>query len=307
MPIYDQTFRRYTGPRNLRALWWPVTWFTFRPILKRKLVWILLVGFVLYLGAISLGFFASAKMGEFIYERQSREAARAIRREGIRMFGSDISLGTILYSVMQPLKMLLWLLVLVAGSGCISSDRRHNALPLYFSRPLKPWQYTFGKILGVAIMPLAAMLITQWVAGLQYIAWYYPFSALFTEIPTFLSAGVYAIILCGFIATVMASVSSMARSSRVAGVGFLVFFVLLENIVPLLAKTAGNTDLLALSPLHATDVIGRTLLAPDLHEISSSVETGKLSIQLAVIAVAAYSALFLYALRRNLRVVEVVK
>ncbi len=307
MPIYDQTFRRYTGTRHLQALWWPVTWYTFKPILKRKLVWILMVGFLLYLGAISVGFFATAKLGEFIKGDQSEEAMRAIRREGVRMFGADISLGTVLYSVMQPLKMLLWLLVLVAGAGAISSDRRHNALPLYFSRPLKPWHYTVGKILGVAILPLGAMLFTQWFVGLQYIAWYFPFSAFFTELPTFVMAAIYVVVLCGFIATVMASFSSMARSARVAGVAFLIFFVLLERLVPLLARSTDMWEMLSLSPLHSLDVIGQALLQPNLNEISSSVFTGGLSLPYSIMSVAGYTALFLYVLRKNLRVVEVVK
>lgn len=307
MPIYDQTFRRYTGSRHLQALWWPVTWFTVRPILKRKLVWVMMVFFLLYLVAISVGFFASAKLGEHLRGEASEEAMRAMRREGVRVFGKDVTLGTILYSVMQPLKGLLWLLVLVAGAGSISSDRRHNALPLYFSRPLKPWQYTLGKILGVAAMPLAAMLLTQWIIGLQYIAWYFPFSAFFTELPTFAMAAIYVIILCGFIATVMASISSMARSARVAGVAFLVFFVLLERMVPLLSTSSGMWDLLSLSPLHSMDVIGRSLLNPDLGEISSSVETGALSLPFSILSIVAYSGIFLYALRKNLQVVEVVK
>lgn len=307
MPIYDQTFRHYEGPRHLKALWWPVTVFTFKPVFKRKLVWLILAGFVLFLAYISIAFFIVAKMQEFVPDRQSREAARAVRRQGMRFFSAEVPLGTIFYSIMQPLTGMLWLLVLIAGSGCISSDRRNNALPLYFSRPLRPWDYAAGKILGVALLPLAAMLLTQWLIGIQYIAWYLPVSGFFTELPSFAAGAVYAVLLCGFVSLAMVSISSMAKSNRVAGVGFLVFFVLMQRLGPVLARATGSDFFRALSPLHSIDVIGRALLKPNFREISSSVDTGALQTPLAAMVCLGYIALFLVVLRRNLRVVEVVK
>jgi ABC-type transport system involved in multi-copper enzyme maturation permease subunit len=307
MPIYDQSFRRYTGPRNLTALWWPVALYTWRPILRRKLVWVLLAMLVLYLGGLSVAFVVSAKVAQHLGDKNTHDAMRSVRREGLPIFDANISVGTILYFIMQPLKALLWLLVLIAGSGVISSDRRFNALPLYFSRPLRPWQYTVGKIGGVAIIPLAAMLLTQWIIGLQFIAYYLPVSALVTRLPVFLLGAVYALLLSGFLATAMTSISSMAKSSRIAGVAFLCFFVLLEKVVPLIALNSDFPALLSLSPLHSLDVIGRTLLRPDMGNIKSGVETGALSVTASVISVIVYLVFFLAVLRKNLRVVEVVK
>lgn len=307
MPIYDQSFRRYTGPRDLKALWWPVAVYTFRPIFKRKMVWLLFALLVLYIGGLSVAFVVSAKVAQHMGEQSTQDAMRTVRREGLPIFDKGISLGTILYFIMQPLKALLWLLVLIAGSGVISSDRRFNALPLYFSRPLKPWQYTLGKIVGVTIIPLMAMLATQWIIGLQYIAYYLPLSALFTRGHEFILAAVYALLLSGFLATVMTAISSMAKSSRIAGVAFLCFFVLLERVVPLIAYNSDFPALLALSPLHSLDVIGRALLRPDMGDIKSVVDTGALTLVASIVSVAVYFAGFLALLRKNLRVVEVVK
>jgi ABC-type transport system involved in multi-copper enzyme maturation permease subunit len=240
-------------------------------------------------------------------EQNTQDAMRTVRREGLPIFDANIELGTIFYIIMQPLKGLLWLLILIAGAGAISSDRRYNAFPLYFSRPLKPWHYTVGKILGIAVIPLAAMLLCQWIIGLQFIAYYLTPSALITELPSFLMAALYATILCGFISAIMASISSMAKSARVAGVAFLCFFVLLEKVIPLLASSSGQSALLSLSPLHSMDVIGRALLRPDLGNIKSSVETGALSLTASVVAIIAYLVIFLSLLRKNLRVVEMVK
>lgn len=306
MPIYDQSFRRYAGPRNLANLWWPVAQYTFRPILRRKLVWVLMVMLLMYLGGLSVAFVVSAKVAQHLGDQSTHDAMRTVRREGLPIFDANIGVGTILYFILQPLKALLWLLVLIAGAGVISSDRRFNALPLFFSRPLKAWHYTVGKILGIALLPFAAMVLTQWIIGLQFIAYYLPVSALFTKLPIFGLGIVYAGLLSGFLATAMTSISSMAKSSRIAGLAFLCFFVLLEKVVPLVAQGSSHSALMSLSPLHSLDVIGRALLRPDMSNIKSSVETGALSVTASVVSVSLYLLMFLVLLRRNLRVVEVV-
>lgn len=307
MPIYDQTFRRYTGSRHLQALWWPVAWFTFRPVLRRWIVWIIIGLFTLYLGAMSVTFVLTAQITRHIGSEGSRDITRAMRRSGMPILGEDISLGTIIYHFTQPVKGLLWLMVLIAGAGAIASDRRHNALPLYFSRPLKPWHYIVGKVAGIAIVPLAAMLLTQGLLGLQYVAWYLPASALFTEIPTFVAGGTYALLTCGFLATAMACFSSMSKSARVSGIAFLCFFVLMEKVIPLLASDVGNAYLLALSPLHSLDVIGQFLLNPERESIRGLVDTGALSVGASTTAISAYLFAFVAVIHNNLKVVEVVK
>lgn len=307
MPIYDQSFRRYTGPRSMGNQWWAVAYYTWRPILRRWLVWVLLAGLLLYLGGMSVAFVVAAKVAQTIGDQNTGEAMHTVRREGLPIFDATVGFGTILYTVVQPLKVLLWLLVLITGAGAISVDRRYNALPLYFSRPLVPWQYLLGKIVGMALIPLAALLLTQWIIGLQFIAWYLPASAILKEMPKFLFGAVYAVLMAGFLATAMAAFSSMVKSARIAGVAFLCFFVLLERVVPLVASGSSFPFLMALSPLHSMDVIGQGLLRPDLSTIKSSVDTGALSLTASVVCVAGYLALFLTVLRRNLRVVEVVK
>jgi len=307
MPIYDQSFRRYTGTRNLTRLWWPVAWYTFRPVLRRVLIWILGVFFLLYLASISIFLIASLQIKNQIGESQTASIMRDMRRSGVRVFGDDVPMGTILYSIMQPVQSLIWLVILVAGAGCISSDRRHNALPLYFSRPLLSWQYTLGKILGVALLPTAALLLTQWLIGLQYVAYFKPVSNLLTELPTFLMGAVVAVVQCGFAATAMVAFSSMAKSARVAGVAFLGFLVLMKMIIPLLAFSSKQWILLSLSPQHSLDVISRGIMGARLDKITTSIETGGLTVPVSLVSVACYMALFIIIIRNNLRVVEVVK
>src|SRR5262249_4421175 len=56
------------------------------------------------------------------------------------------------------------LLVLLVGPGLISQDLRFNALPLYFSRPLRRVDYFLGK-LGIIVGCLSAVMIVPAVVG----------------------------------------------------------------------------------------------------------------------------------------------
>ena len=56
------------------------------------------------------------------------------------------------------------ILVLLVGPGLISQDLRFNALPLYFSRPLRRFDYFLGK-LGVIGFFLGAVAIVPAVVA----------------------------------------------------------------------------------------------------------------------------------------------
>ena len=54
MPIYEQSFRHYDGPRTTRRMWWPVAWQTMRPMLKPKPLWLFAsLGLLSVLGPIA--------------------------------------------------------------------------------------------------------------------------------------------------------------------------------------------------------------------------------------------------------------
>lgn len=306
MPIYDQSFRRYEGERRTRMLWWPVARQTLRGIVRSKLMWLILLGLLVAVVAVSIGFFAASKLEQMAPEKVE-EASQAIRTQNIPMFGRDVNLGTIFFSFLVPMFPVMWVLMLVAGGGSISSDLRSSALPLYFSRPLKPWEYALGKVLGLALVPAAAFAVAILLMYLQYVAYFRPPTALFTEAPVLLAAFLHIGLVSLFLALAMACFSSLTKTARTAAVMYLGFFVLMNALAASMREGTDMRELRALAPGTALQVIGRNLMNPNIQQFRMRMDVSGLGLQIALLSVLLYLVVFAIILRRNLRVVEVVK
>lgn len=306
MPIYDQTFRRYDGPRHTTVLWWPIARTTFRPVLKNKLTWILLVGLLLALVALSIGFFAASKVEE-LAPGQANQAFRTARMQRIPLFGRDVNLGTLFHMCLGPVFPLMGLLMLATGGGSISADLRNSALPLYFSRPLKPWHYLFGKILGLTILPFSALTISLVIVFVQYVAYFRGAKDLLTDLPVFFAALLQVAIISFILSIAMTAFSSTTKNARTAGVLFFGFFIATTAIGVVFAGAAHMPELRVLAPRFALQTISRALLHPNFAQFGDSIDVTGIRLKFAVCALVFYSTLFLIILRRNLRVVEVVK
>jgi hypothetical protein len=306
VPIYDQTFRRYEGARSTRALWWPIARMTFKPALKNKLTWVLLVGMLLGLVALSIGFFAAAKVEE-LAPGQANEAMRTARMQKIPLFGRDVNLGTLFHVCLGPVFPLMGLLLLATGGGSISSDLRNSALPLYFSRPLRPWQYLFGKILGLTILPFSALSISLLIVFVQFVAYFRTTRDLITDLPVFLAALLQVLLISLMLAIAMAAFSSATKNARTAGVLFFGFFIATTAFGVALAGTTRMPELRVLAPRFALQTVSRALLHPNFSQFGDNIDVTGIRLKFALCALVFYTTCFLVLLRRNLRVVEVVK
>lgn len=303
MPIYDQTFRRYEGTRSTRALWWPVARNTINPVLKNKLTWALFLMLLIAVVVVSVGFFAAAKVAE-VAPHRAEDAMQAMQSQSVPLFGRNTTLGTLFHQFLTPMFSLLGLLLLVTGSGSISRDLRSSALPLYFSRPLKPWQYAFGKIIGLSIVPVIAMTVALLLLYFQFIAYFGSGYDLLRHLPVFGAAVVQVILTSVFLAIAITAFSSMTKTAGTAAVLYLGFLMLTFTMAQVFAETQNAREFRAMAPRMGLSVISRALLKPELQ--GRQLDQG-LRLTLAVCSLLSYAALFLFILRRNLRVVEVVK
>ena len=82
---------------------------------------------------------------------------RILATQHLRLFGPDgawptrdsfrVEVWTIGYTYFMDVELLLsMVLILLAGPNLISQDLRFNAMPLYFSRPLRRIDYFLGKL-----------------------------------------------------------------------------------------------------------------------------------------------------------------
>ncbi len=129
------------------------------------------------------------------------------------------------------------ILVLMVGPSLISQDLRFNALPLYFSRPVRRFDYFLGKmgVIGFFLSMVTVIpAIAAWVLGVLFSL---DFSVIFDTVRI-----LFGVILYGFIVTLSAgslilALSSLTRNSRYvgaiwAGLWLLTFFIygLLEGL-----------------------------------------------------------------------------
>ena len=164
MPIFDQGYQHWTGPLSGHAWrWLAVARHGVRATLKNRIVrWFLFAAWIPALALVTVAG-ALGLIGTAIRSRCWPFFGRCLPPEMIgnpRDFRTAV--WTIAYSFFFKAELAVALfLVLVVGPNLVSRDLRFNALPLYFSRPLRRIDYFVGK-LGVIGFFLAA---TQIVAG----------------------------------------------------------------------------------------------------------------------------------------------
>ncbi len=306
MPIYDQTFRRYEGPRNTSGIWLVVAGQTLRPVLQSKIAKVILVGLIILVTVYSFGLFVGAKFSQVAPEHADA-VAQVGRDNAIPMFGRNVGLNTIMYDFLMFQGALVWLLLLVTGGGSVSSDIRNAALPLYFSRPLRPRDYVMGKVFGLAAGPATVSCIAALLIYLQAVAYYYPVSDLWLQSGILMRAVLYAVLSSLFVSLLMVAFSSASRKAATAQVTFFGFFVLTQVVVNITRRGFRFPEIALVSPLLDNRILAVELFRPELRHARRQASIEQYDPWMAAAVRGVYAVIALLMIRRNLRVVEVVK
>jgi len=119
------------------------------------------------------------------------------------------------------------MLMVVGGAGLVADDLRHNALQLYFSRPLEKRDYLAGK----ASVLVALLLSLTLLPGLAFIIFKLLFSGSFRFIAAYpwilLSVIAYSAVVTAFFCLYTLLLSSLSRNRRY--VSILLFAVYLVS------------------------------------------------------------------------------
>lgn len=206
MPIHDQGYRRYTGPRLPRGSAWAIIAANgLRTFVSRR-------GFQALLLLAWLPFFARAIQ---IYAAASLPQAAFLRMtpQTFRQFLSQQDV-------------FVFFITVYVGSGLIANDRRANALQIYLSKPLTRAEYVFGKLavlmtflLSVTFVPAILLLFVQaaFAGNLTFLR---------SNLHLFPAITLYTVIEAVMGGTSMLALSSLSRSSRYVGILYagLIFF-----------------------------------------------------------------------------------
>ena len=231
MPIFDQGYQHWSGDLSSHAWrWLAITRRGVRTATQGRIVRLALI--LAYLPAILL---VAVLCLWGLVERQST-LIDSIKPYLTAFLGRPILAGPREYRVEiwtlcfhYFLSWELWfsmVLVLLVGPNLISQDLRYNALPLYFSRPLRRIDYFVGK-LGVIVALLTAVIIVPSIAA-------YAMGLLFSLDITIvrdtsrilLASIIYGLVIAVSAGTLMLALSSLSRNSRYVALFWMGIWIL---------------------------------------------------------------------------------
>jgi hypothetical protein len=244
MPIFDQGYQHWKGRLSGHGWrWLAVTRHGVRSQLKSRIVRLLLL--LAWLPALALVAFLTL-WG--LLEQQAQSVIsllQSILPPEIIAQPQDYrsAVWTIAYSYFFKAELVCSLfLVLIVGPNLVSRDLRFNALPLYFSRPLRRIDYFAGK-LGVIGFYLAATVIGPAVgAYLLGLAFSLDLGVI-RDTHRLLWAGVlYGVVIAVSAGTLMLALSSLSRRSIYVGLTWAGLVFLTHMLSSALIRIRGDIE-----------------------------------------------------------------
>jgi ABC-2 type transport system permease protein len=218
MPIFDQGYQHWSGELSGHTWrWLAVTRHGVRVALANR--WVRGVLAISMLPAILLAFVLCIWS---LLERQSELIASI--RPVLAFLGQPIlaeprdyrvAIWTLSYSYFLTIE--LWfsmLLILSVGPNLISQDLRYNALPLYFSRPLRRIDYFLGKLGVIAAFLGMVIIVPSIVAYGLGMLFSLDITILRDTFGILLASVCYGLVIALSAGTLILALSSLTRNSR---------------------------------------------------------------------------------------------
>jgi ABC-type transport system involved in multi-copper enzyme maturation permease subunit len=243
MPIFDQGYQHWQGSLSgHRWRWLAVARHGVRAQMQNRLVRILLL--FAWLPALAL---VTLLACWGLLEQRAESAIAFLSR----LFPPEViaepkeyraAIWTIAYSYFFKAELIFSLfLVLLVGPNLVSRDLRFNALPLYFSRPLRRIDYFLGK-LGVIGFFLAATVVVPAIgAYLLGLAFSLDLSVVGDTHRLLWSGILYGLIITVSAGTLMLALSALSRRSIYVGLAWAGLIFLSQMISVALVGIRGDT------------------------------------------------------------------
>jgi hypothetical protein len=252
-------YERYNGTRTNHPAWLPIAFGTIQRGWKSKWVRRLSVlSLVLGFGLMAMMYMVNQVVPEWrdITERAARHATTDAA------FKVDGRFYLILINIF--VRPILLPLALLFGYDLIARDMRTNALEAYFSRPVTPLGYLTGRTLAfVSFLMLATFgpFLLVWIADIAT-APDDDHLALIGHVPVSMF---FALLVISFTVSLMIqAITSLTRSATWSNLVFVVIFLFLGGMGPVLYEITDKPDMMAFSFLNDTKVVCATLLGIDL-------------------------------------------
>jgi ABC-2 type transport system permease protein len=152
------------------------------------------------------------------------------------------------------------ILVLLVGPGLISKDLRFNAIPLYFSKPLRRFDYFVGKLGVIAVYVGAVAISPALIAYVLGIAFSLDLSVVKDTIRILAASVAYGLVIVFSVGTLMLALSSLSRKSRYFGAMWLGLWLISSAVSAALTNALSSDWCPLISYTGNLEHIGATLL-----------------------------------------------
>ena len=202
--IRDRGYFHWDGAFvDRRWPWWPITRQGLRLAFKMKLFKFFFASSILPAVVFLAGVYISERLEDFKAMVQARSSLLTVNPAFFKTY----------YSI-DFLLLMIVLLMLFSGAGLIADDAKHNALQLYFSRPIRKRDYFTGK---AGVLWFFLLLLTL-VPGLLFIVFKLIFSGSFDLLRSYpwlpLSVLAESLVLTVFFSMYTLLLSSLSSNRR---------------------------------------------------------------------------------------------
>ena len=218
MPILDQGYQHWSGRLATRApRWWAITRQGIKVQIKNRWVITTLIG-ALIPALVLAAFLALWGLFEqkssiltpwlFLFQNLPEEL-----RAGPKGYRSAI--WTIAFTQFLEFQIFFsMMLTLLVGPDLISQDLRFNALPLYFSKPLRRIDYFIGKLGIIAAFLLAVTLVPAFLAYVVGLGFSLDPATLRDTWRVPAASAAFSLVVAASAGLLMLAFSSLSRNSR---------------------------------------------------------------------------------------------
>lgn len=247
MPIFDQGYQHWTGALSGHAWrWLPIARQGVRAGSSRRLLRLVL--FLAWLPALLLAsvlcVWGLLERGSELIAIYAPQIEAILKGLGFRdpAILTDprqyrVEFWTLCYSFFMWAELRFsMILILLVGPNLISQDLRYNALPLYFSRPLRRIDYFLGKlgvILAFLVMVIIVPSLVAYVFGLLFSL---DFTIVRDTFGLILSVVIYGLVIAVSAGTLMLALSCLSRNSRYVALFWLVIWLVSSAVAGILTS-----------------------------------------------------------------------
>src|SRR5262245_8919504 len=228
MPIFDQGYQHWSGTLSGHAVrWLAVARHGVRATVRGKLVKLMLIA--AWLPAIAL--VTCLALWGLLEQRAETVLGLLSKMLPTEMIANPqqfrSAVWTVAYSWFFYAELFAAVcLVLVVGPSLVSRDLRFNAFPLYFSRPLRRFDYFLGKLGVIGFFLMAIAILPAVVAYVLGIAFSLDLGVIRDTHQLLWGSILYGLVIAVSAGTLMLAMSSLSRRSIYVGLAWAGFCIL---------------------------------------------------------------------------------